>query len=150
MSWLSIITYNSIYMNMYDLILFFEVDFNCAYAEFDVFCVYVKYKWNNFYKCIFGKNYFLKFFFYFQRQVNTAVKDKSSTATFSLPEDPVMLDLRKNQDEVYMLILILCLYNTIVWEKFHNWSSLVIRFGFETLWKLSKRNVLCLIWFAKK
>lgn len=29
---------------MYDLILFFEVDFNCAYAEFDVFCVYVKYK----------------------------------------------------------------------------------------------------------
>lgn len=52
-------------MNMYDLILFFEVDFNCVYVEFDVFCVYVKYKWNNFYKCIFGKNYFLKFFFYF-------------------------------------------------------------------------------------
>lgn len=35
-------------------------------------------------------------------QVNTAVKDKSSTATFSLPEDPVMLDLRKNQDEVVL------------------------------------------------
>lgn len=31
-------------MNMYDLILFFEVDFNCVYVEFDVFCVYVKYK----------------------------------------------------------------------------------------------------------
>lgn len=24
---------------MYDLILFFEVDFNCAYTEFDVFCM---------------------------------------------------------------------------------------------------------------
>lgn len=24
---------------MYDLILFFEVDFNCAYAGFDVFCM---------------------------------------------------------------------------------------------------------------
>lgn len=148
MSWFSIITYNSIYMNMYDLILFFEVDFNCAYAEFDVFCVYVKYKWNNFYKCIFGKNYVLNFFFYFQRQVNTAVKDKSSTATFSLPEDPVMLDLRKNQDEVHLCLS--CVYDTIVWEKFHNWSSLKIRFGFETLGKLSRRNVLCLIWFAKK
>lgn len=54
-------------MNMYDIILFFEADFNCAYAEFDVFCVYVKYKWNNFYKCIFGKNYFLKFFFLFSK-----------------------------------------------------------------------------------
>lgn len=54
-------------MNMYDIILFFEVDLNCAYAEFDVFCVYVKYKWNNFYKCIFGKNYFLNFFFLFSK-----------------------------------------------------------------------------------
>lgn len=26
-------------MNMYDLILFFEVDFNCVYVEFDVFCM---------------------------------------------------------------------------------------------------------------
>ncbi|XP_056022071.1 WD repeat-containing protein 43-like [Ostrea edulis] len=34
--------------------------------------------------------------------INTSVKDKSSIASFSLPEEPVMLDLRKEQEEVIL------------------------------------------------
>ncbi|XP_062597839.1 WD repeat-containing protein 43-like [Saccostrea cucullata] len=35
-------------------------------------------------------------------QVNSSVKDKSSIASFSLPEEPVMLDLQKIQEEVIL------------------------------------------------
>ena len=59
---------------------------------------------------------------FFHRQVNTSVKDKSSIASFSLPEDPVMLDLKKIQDEVLTLFysyMKINVSNTGIWLYDH-------------------------------
>lgn len=147
MSWLSIITYNSIYMNMYDLILFFEVDFNCAYAEFDVFCMSSTNE-------IISTNVYLVriifwiFFLFSKASEYCSDRQKLHSNFLTSRGSGHVRFAEKPGWGTFMLIL--CLYNTIVWEKFHNRSSLVNRFGFETLGKLSRRNVLCLIWFAKK
>lgn len=63
---------------------------------------------------------------FFHRQVNTSVKDKSSIASFSLPEDPVMLDLKKIQDEVltlfysYMKMDMSLIYGCMIMQNWYN------------------------------